>query len=100
VQNESVIATRTARSAALLDAQAAVVEEAGERGPALEAVVDRLGGLAPPGELGMLLAQPGLQAPQICLVETSPGLTKKVSGHCISLSALAPHPKFGPWRPR
>src|SRR6266508_371220 len=42
-------------------AQAAVVEEAGERRPALEAVVDRLAGLALSGELGAPLAQPGLQ---------------------------------------
>jgi hypothetical protein len=36
-------------------AEAAIVEEAGERGPTLEAVVDRLGGLVLGGELGALL---------------------------------------------
>ena len=42
-------------------AQAAVVEEAGQRGPALEAVVDGLAGVAVLGDPGALLAQPGLQ---------------------------------------
>ena len=37
-------------------AQAAVIKEARERGPALEAVVDRLGGLVLGGEPGTLLA--------------------------------------------
>ena len=42
-------------------AEAAVVEEAGEGLPALEAVGDRLGDLAVGRELGVLLAQPGSQ---------------------------------------
>src|SRR5229473_1322973 len=42
-------------------AQAAVVEEAGERGPAIEAVLDRLGDLVARGQLAALLAQPTLQ---------------------------------------
>ena len=43
------------------DAKATVIEEARERGPALETVVDRLGGLVLCGELGALRSQPGLQ---------------------------------------
>ena len=42
-------------------AQPTVVEEAGERGPALERVVDRLGGLALGGEASALTAQSSLQ---------------------------------------
>ena len=42
-------------------AQAAVVEEAGQRSPALEAVLDGLAGVAVLGHPGALLAQPGLQ---------------------------------------
>src|SRR6266571_2371912 len=41
--------------------EAAVVEEARERSPALEAVVDGLAGLVVFGDFGALLAQPGLQ---------------------------------------
>ena len=42
-------------------AQAAVIEEARERDPAIEAVVDRLGDIVARGEVAALLAQPGLQ---------------------------------------
>jgi hypothetical protein len=42
-------------------AEAAVVEEARERSPAFEAVVDGLASLAVFGDSGALLAQPGLQ---------------------------------------
>src|SRR5438128_3556466 len=42
-------------------AQATVVEEASERGPTVEAVLDRLGDLILRGELATLLAQPSLQ---------------------------------------
>ena len=42
-------------------AQAAIIEEAGQRRPALEAVVDGLAGIAVLGDPGALLAQPGLQ---------------------------------------
>ena len=53
---------RSARSAALLDMHsAAVVEEAGERSPALEAVVDGLAGIAVLGDPGALLAQPAFK---------------------------------------
>ena len=42
-------------------AKAAVIEEAGEGVPAVEAVIDGLGRVAVLGELGALLAQPSLQ---------------------------------------
>jgi hypothetical protein len=42
-------------------AQAAIVEEAGERGPATEAVLDGFGDFVAGGELAALLAQPSLQ---------------------------------------
>jgi hypothetical protein len=41
--------------------QAAIIEEAGERGPTLEAVIDGLAGVAVLGHPGALLAQPILQ---------------------------------------
>ena len=43
------------------DAQATVAEEASKRGPALETVVDRLGGLTLGGEPRAFTAQPSLQ---------------------------------------
>src|SRR5262245_17316644 len=53
---------RSSRSAGVVGhAQAAVVEEAGEDVPALEAVVDRLGGIALARELAAPLAQPRMQ---------------------------------------
>ena len=42
-------------------AQAAIVEEAGERVPAPQAIVDRLAGIAVLGDARTLLAQPALQ---------------------------------------
>ena len=42
-------------------ARSAAVEEAAERGPAVGAVLDRLGDLVARGELAALLAQPDLQ---------------------------------------
>src|SRR5579883_2803603 len=42
-------------------AQPAVIEEADEAGPAVEAVGDRLGDIVARRELGALLAQPSLQ---------------------------------------
>jgi hypothetical protein len=42
-------------------AQAAVVEEAGERIPALESIIDSLAGLASAGEFGPALAQESVQ---------------------------------------
>ena len=49
-------------SAALLVMGAAVDEEAGQRGPALEAVVDGLAGVAVLGHPGALLTQPDSSA--------------------------------------
>src|SRR5215207_4344076 len=48
--------TQLALGGVVRHAQAAIVEEAGERAPALEAVVDRFAGLAVPGDPGALHA--------------------------------------------
>jgi hypothetical protein len=53
--------TYLAFSGVVGQAEAAVIEEAGECRPAGEAVGGGLGGLALAGELGALLAQPGFQ---------------------------------------
>jgi hypothetical protein len=53
--------TQLALSGIVGHAEPAVVEEAGERYPALDAVVDGFAGLAALGDPGTLLTQPALQ---------------------------------------